>query len=451
MSKVGFAFGTVSGGGFVLLELVDGLIPDPSTWTQAAWFIDPVNGNDGNDGKTPATAVKTWNGGVIGKMGTTSPILTQNTTFTFLSSQTDPTDVVTFKPFCQRCWYVITGTRVQVAAGALSSVTAKNRAAGQVLEAALPAGAARGMLVVNTTRSNSVAMVHKAVSGPVFELTQPQAPTPAPCSAYLGVPAEDNTWANTDNVIVYSLTGIYGGVFEHVSGQYLPPSFFASTLHWLHLQSPDGPSDSNFSLGPNMSMSECWSEQELLDTSNGGGLTTMVSQCMLADVQASGASFERWLVSGAIDASFGSSACFALYANDCLLNASFGFGVIQLVAAGAYPGVTLGNVAIRGSVTAKDYITASAILWDATAGAGSASFNLLGGVRCAYPGTAVSTFLCTILANGTTTANPFDPATGTWEGAITLSAANLDAAFGVAGFGGNAIRPGGASYIRAAQ
>jgi hypothetical protein len=55
----------------------------------------------------------------------------------------------------------VIGPSQQVATGTLSNVVAKNRAAGQLLETTLPAGAAPGQPVVNSTHS-SRACVYKS-------------------------------------------------------------------------------------------------------------------------------------------------------------------------------------------------------------------------------------------------------------------------------------------------
>lgn len=81
--------------------------------SQATWFVDPINGNDANDGKTSATALKTdarrqvlW-GGVI-------PVaINQPVTVTYLSSL-PATDVVSYN--------VITGTAGKLTVSGTSTV-----------------------------------------------------------------------------------------------------------------------------------------------------------------------------------------------------------------------------------------------------------------------------------------------------------------------------------------
>jgi hypothetical protein len=82
---------------------------------------------------------------------------------------------------------------------------------------------------------------------------------------------------------------------------------------------------------------------------------------------------------------------------------------------------------------------------------GPGTIDTVGSARISYgsaPGAASTTFLNTggLELNGQTIANPFSRTTGTFEPAITITAAALDAAFGPAGFGGLAVNMGGSSY-----
>ena len=68
------------------------------TWQQPTWFIDPQNvtglASDLNSGLDASHPVLTYSAGVAGKWMTTSPTLSQNTTITWLSANTDNTDPV---------------------------------------------------------------------------------------------------------------------------------------------------------------------------------------------------------------------------------------------------------------------------------------------------------------------------------------------------------------------
>lgn len=77
----------------------------PASWSQAAWFIDPANStglaNDNNSGLDVGHPVLSYSGGVAAKWGTNSPVLRQNTTLTWLSSQTGNSDPVIFTPIME--------------------------------------------------------------------------------------------------------------------------------------------------------------------------------------------------------------------------------------------------------------------------------------------------------------------------------------------------------------
>lgn len=183
------------------------------TWTQPAWFIDPSNrtglASDGNDGKTALTPVLTWNGGVIAKYGTLSPILRQDTTWTFLSPTPAPgLDPIVFTPIVTNnatCIFQGTFTTAnKVGSGILAGVVAKNYAAGQLPTANLSSAGPVGVnqLVINTTAGKaSAAWTFGSLGGGLFTLSQPLDRTTVPLTA----PAFSDGWANGDTFDVFDL------------------------------------------------------------------------------------------------------------------------------------------------------------------------------------------------------------------------------------------------------
>jgi hypothetical protein len=181
-------------------------------WQTANWFIDPVNGSDGYTGTnsvfTSGTTgpLKTW-GELQGRWGTPSPRLQQNTTITFMNSQPDNTDPVYFNPYMENGALVILqgtlGANQQIATGTISATgfVVKNRATATQLQANTGATAVN-QLVLNTTHS-SYAWVSKLVSGSVYMMSQPMAPTVIPPVGFLGSGAAVDTWASGDTVTVY--------------------------------------------------------------------------------------------------------------------------------------------------------------------------------------------------------------------------------------------------------
>lgn len=203
------------------------VIPRPS-WTQATWFIDPqnvsTNASDTNSGLDALHPVRTWAGGVLAKLGTYSPILGQDTTFTFISSHTDNTDAVIFRPIIDNgAKVIIMGalTAPLVNAGVLSGVTAKNpgvNGSGNLLQANLSFAASAGQLIVNTTLSNARCLVYRNVSGTTFNLSQPfQSFLPSSPAVGLGVaPVEENGFNNGHIFNLYNLISVSVAEFSPV-------------------------------------------------------------------------------------------------------------------------------------------------------------------------------------------------------------------------------------------
>jgi hypothetical protein len=136
--------------------------------TQTAWFVDPVNGNDANNGTTLATSLKTdaerqrrWG---------PSTILTAPTTLTYASSP-PATDPVNFDVQINRGGSLtIQGTRtVVLPAVALSAVTTINRATQTPWDVtAVGLGAAhvgKIIRITNGTRAGNNAIVVKDLGG----------------------------------------------------------------------------------------------------------------------------------------------------------------------------------------------------------------------------------------------------------------------------------------------
>lgn len=176
----------------------------PSSWMQAAWFVDPAAGNDGNTCITSGSPCKTWQE-LVARWGTVSPRLRQNTTITFLSSHSDNSDPVYFRPFIEnQAIVVLKGILTQVASGTLGSVTAKSWSTPQLLQADIGGAGASNQLLINSTHA-AHAWVYKNVSGTVFSLSQPMAPISIP-SLPMGV--EVDTFANGDSFTLNAVPAI---------------------------------------------------------------------------------------------------------------------------------------------------------------------------------------------------------------------------------------------------
>lgn len=183
--------------------------PANGSWSQTAWYIDPIHGNDASAGTAPTAALKTKRQ-LIQLWGTTRPVLTSTVTITYLSSETNDSDPGIFEPI------LVGGQLIHMAAlptatltATLNTVTAKNRSSNQILQAtfSVTSGAvAAGMMLVNSTRSNSRAFAQRNTSGSTWQISQPMAPYAGTGATY--APSEVDTWAAGDTIHGYALTSV---------------------------------------------------------------------------------------------------------------------------------------------------------------------------------------------------------------------------------------------------
>jgi hypothetical protein len=177
-----------------------------ASWETPAWFVDPANttgaASDSNTCTTADAPCSTY--AEIGRRWDSfSPEIGQDTTITFLSAQSDQSDPVYLAPALMNGARLsvqgVLGSAQQIATGTLASVTAKSPAASQLLQAALPAGAAPGQLIVNATHA-SRAWVYANAGGSSWLVSQPLAPVDL--SQPLSSPVEVD-WSNGDSVTLY--------------------------------------------------------------------------------------------------------------------------------------------------------------------------------------------------------------------------------------------------------
>jgi hypothetical protein len=435
---------------------VSPVIPSPS-WSQAAWFIDPQNltglASDGNDGLTALTPVRTWNGGVIARLGTYSPRIRQNTTHTFLSSHVDNTDPVIYGPYIENgAQITIKGTQLAGTASTLGVVTAKNRATNTPLSAATLVGATVGQMVVNTTKGNSRAWVQRSLGAGAFQLTQPFVAQTVPAVA---APGEIDTWATGDTVSLITPVTVN---IERLFGTFLDPSgTFNNALCTYNLTAldPIGVGSSVLDASTNsVNFLECNIQRFLalsFPTAIAGAVGTNSSFSggvlggALTALTAAGIAYARF-----IGGTIGTLAAIsnAQLDGDIIINCGSLFDLHATSSLGLVAIDTGTTINIVGSVC---NMRASAYAGNVVYGPGI--LNVAGPARLVYPsgaGAAVAAFPLTprLRLNGGTTGNSLvSGAPNVTNGGITLTAAALDAAAGVAGFGGNAFNFGGASIV----
>lgn len=469
MRSSGLGFFILIGGQPTLVELLDaGLVPNPSAWTQAAFFIDPANAtgaaSDENQGNDAAHPVLTWNGGVLSKWGTSSPTLRQNTTFTWLSSQPiGNADPVIFNPVMVASVATMQGqlnaaasaghpvvNRIHAGVFGGAGVVSKNRATGQLLTADLGFAAPIGSLVKNTQAGKvSFAEVYKNVGGTSFALTQPLTPAVMPLT-FAALPTEINTWALGDTFEVYAPFGVYLVEVDPLIADFDLVDGFPTQvqLYQLRAQTSDGGvGDSNVLLGAAVTLVESSFDSLAVRQGPGDDLGFFEANIFFGPGRFDNGVglFNGLMLGGAIISSaiVGTCGIQVSCLSDTIVDttALSGIGALFQLPSGI---TQFGQLYIAGEIACENAGIATGVLW------GPGTLDVIGSGRLFYAsaaGAAVATFLNAggLKLNGKTVANAFDPATGTWSASLALTPAQLDLAFGGGGFGGLATNVGGAS------
>lgn len=233
----------------------------PASWSVSDWYVNPTTGNDSNAGTSAGTAVKTVMGGIVAKWGTTSPVLTQDTTIHLLAGQSVGQENVVLSLVLVACNFVIVGTTTSSAGFSPASVTAKNRATPQLLRLTVANSDSGGQVIFDVTRG-SYGFVDSA-TGAAITMTQPFAA--AGLSAISPTPsvAEDNGWVNTDTYQTVTLPTL-NLIALSASGGTQNGAFTKGTV-WVqnvHIPDPSGtPGTSQFTPfvdGVTVVFSQCW-------------------------------------------------------------------------------------------------------------------------------------------------------------------------------------------------
>jgi hypothetical protein len=427
-----------------------------ASWTTPAWFVDPANStgaaSDSNTCTTSDAPCLSY-AEIATRWDTTSPTLGQDTSVTFLSSQTDNRDPVYVAPYLTNGANLLVqgtlGSGQQVATGTLGTVVPKDRYTPQLLQAVLPSGAAPGQLIVNTTHA-SRAWVYAAAGGNSWLISQPLAPTPL--SANDPTPPEVNMWAAGDAVTLYNPVAI--DIVQATSKSINFGQGGAVELYQLAVYDPAGTDRYDpftFTSGVRVVESAIQRVTQA-GAPAAGSAPTFVNTNLEADLTAdlgSNPTGPLSILGGQIE-----NAQFGIYASlrGVTLDADFIFGKgtrADLI------GSTYGNVFVDASVTAyaldgtlactpDDGTYGPPILW------GSGTVDVMGVARMEYPGganRAQTTFQGVTLELDTSTTACAAPSgtSSTWQCDIALTARNLDLAASAGGFGGTAVQPGGAT------
>jgi hypothetical protein len=418
-----------------------------TSWTQATWCIDPQNAStcasdtNATCGSCSCTSgdgpCSTW-AQVAARWGTYSPRLRQDTTITFDSAQTAATDPIIWTPYEENGSHLtvqgVLGTAQQVATGTLSSVTAKNRNTPQLLQAAFGSTLTAGTLIVNSTHP-SRAFLRTNVSGTTWTITQPLVAIAMPTSPS---GTEVDTWANGDawtaytpvavniETVVPTYEAFNATTFDNLTSLYQISNYVAAVPY------------ATMTLGSNVQIVESViNGYELSFNSSAGYFTNAFVNNYITSIVLSQSNPIPYfglgsLVYGGFTSTWLASGSFFNY--DVILTAVSG--------SGTFAKVYLANSAAM-VVSGGSSINSGGIVW------GPGNINVTGNTRLVYtPTQATAAFLTTIDLDGTATgcshtgASPDVVSCG-----ISLTGAHLDAAQGVAGFGGLAYTPGGASIF----
>ncbi len=407
----------------------------PITWSQASWFIDPQNSSthasDTNSGSTNVTPTLTW-AAVISKLGGTSPLLQQATTFTFLSAQNVNVDPVFFTPnLANGGQAILMGTLATVhTAFTGGTVTAKVRGAPgtQLLVGSMPGGTASRQLVFNQTR-NSYAFIDSMLSTTAI-MTQPQTTASITTVGIPGittVPTEDDTWATGDSLVTYQCPLVNLKNWAPVSSD-VTSGGAASVgwIQWIRIPDTSGTSQSYYPFVSNcvaLTLSLCQIDCRL-DTGSIGG-RSLASHALGCDIlnliahESGTTGFYGGVIRGGSN-TFGGEI---EYLNDVYLHGVYNFNSATRA--------ILNNTYSDGTLSA---IAASVIQLAGGPFWGSATINLFPDTTC-WNNSPSATWASVLLTTGTlrfsdtgagSTVGWADAANGITYGPFNLTAANFD-------------------------
>jgi hypothetical protein len=431
----------------------------PPSWTYPQWYVDPSNasGNasDNNNCTMSSTPCLTWheiNDHRWGCQGSpiACPRLRQTTTITFLSSHTDTTDPVYFLPAIETTGTVsIQGTAPTVAASGviLSGTTAKSRVAGanSLLITNLGASGAPNQLVQNITHP-SRAWAFKSLGSNSFSMTQPITSASVPGAST--PPAEVDSWVNGDSVNLLQPVAINLVVSNPTFSETNPATTFnVINLYQFNVLNPSAPADQAY-FGPFNLLQEM-SVSRVSNIFNGysNNSNTLRSYNVIFPGSINSTS-SFWAFGGYMSGTLSNAGGPTLLDEDVIVTEG---GIDQY---GGEMNLSLAyldkNIRVHfGRLIGESSFFGGPVIY----GAASQTISILGASHFSiFGGTFTSAFTAPalispgVLINSAATACSHTNASPDVANCgITTTPAHLDAAAGVAGFGGNAYNPGGAS------
>jgi hypothetical protein len=415
---------------------------------QTAWFIDPVAGNDENTGLTSPTALKTKAERYRRLGGREYLVPGINVIVTYVNADTTNTDPLLDAPLI-RSGGSVTHTSALPATsftGTLLAVTAKSRSGNQALNSTFTTSTgaiAVGMLLVNTSRSNSRAFAVRNLGSNVWLITQPLAAYTLGTGGTFPTATENDNWTNGDTINGYALQNIDapvlgGQILDYVSGSLNGGHF----LYQLNVFEPNAPEVGDDPINVDARSGAFFIESNIGRSYNVVGNAQFVPLWLNCFFSGQGVGKIGGFVTfagGAIANTTGAS----FYA-PCKLQSDVIVSGNSIL--GMHDGGFLINVYVDGTTT----ITTTGTCSSATGiNYGSGKINSQGIHQ--FTGLAVTTFPLSggLQLNGVATG--YSVTTGVVSSPISLTAAHLDAASGAAGFGGTASNLAGAAFTNGTQ
>lgn len=460
------------GGGNWVRTATAVLVTEPQP--QTTIYVDPKNSggsgvpssntaSDGNDGTSIARALLHFNQQAR-RWGGYSPRNQQNTTITVLSSQPDNSDPMIFKPIIEGGWLRVQGAfgaETQIATGTLSGTAARVLTAGStsLLSSTLTSGLSAGQFIVNTSKSNSLGILHRNLGGNAWSISQTFNPSTLPPPFN---PSELNTWGDGDSFVVYAPVLINCGTADPVQSIGDPAEDYMLQFYRIGIKDPTGNLFEQVVVNIGVSFVECAINRAATIPAPQAALGAFFYNCFLRDGMLGGTAMGRHStfgpkVWGGILGSPSSPLSF-----NHLVGATLqGDVIISSSNAGIQPNecgsCRIGSIYLDSNDTGHAAVTAIGTILFLGLGFeplrvwGPGLFDTIGQSRLSYPsgaGAAVAAFLNTAgIKLNTKTSACFDYASN--AGARTtgnaINPGNMDTLMGTSVTDGALYIPGGSS------
>lgn len=395
-----------------------------------AWFVSS-GGSDDNTGTSSGAPLAT-SAEIIRRWGQKDPEINTSSLAVIVHFLTANTEPNVFNPVLSN-GASFTLTAALPAAdftGTLNVVTPKSRTGNQALQSTFTTttgAVAAQMLLVNSTRGSSRAFAQRNVSGGIWQISQPF--TPYVLGGGFPFPSEVDTWVSGDAITGYVLQSVVLCELQPNTESATPSLTSLFVVHQINVPDMTGANFDSISVGGSafVAFTEC--SVSRITGWNAGATGALTNCAITAAVQGAiniGVQGGYYTATSVINSDAGLEfGLDVIVGNPNLRTCTFGFTCI--------------DNAVVSSLTGNSNFVAAGIVY------GPGTLNVIGSLG--YQGSATGQLNCTLQLNGQGTGYSNDTSAGLTavHGGIVLTAANLDAAAGAAGFGGYAY--GGGAYI----